>query len=63
MTRKITLNELPAPFKVKEVKAEGIVKYDIDNAYPTRMERLIDASVTAKSSAGMLKRLLVGPGF
>lgn len=63
MSRKITLNELPAPFRVKEVKADGIIKFDIDNAYPTRMERLIDGSVTAKSSAGMLKRFLVGQGF
>ena len=63
MSRKITLNELPAPFKVKEARVDGIVRYDLDNAYPTRMERLIDGSVTAKSSAGMLKRFLIGNGF
>lgn len=63
MSRNITLNELPAPFKVTKVKVDGIVKYDIDNAYPTRMERVIDASVTAKSSAQMLTRFLIGEGF
>lgn len=63
MSRKITLNELPAPFKISKVKVDGIVKYDIDNAYPTRMERVIDASVTAKSSAQMLTRFLIGEGF
>ena len=63
MNRQITLNELPAPFKVTTTTAEGITKYDIDNAYPTRMERIIDGSVTSKSSAAMLKRFLIGKGF
>jgi len=61
--RQITLYELPPPFKIKEARADGIVRYGLDNAYPTRMERLIDGSVTAKSSAGMLKRFLIGNGF
>ena len=63
MSRKITLNELPAAFKVITAPADGVTKYDRDNAYPTRMERIIDGSVTAKSSAGMLKRFLIGKGF
>jgi len=63
MQRKISLGELPQPFIVKTVKAEGIEKYDIDNAYPSRMERIIDGSVTARSSAGMLARFLIGNGF
>jgi len=63
MNRKITLNEVDAPFKVKVEKIDGIVKFDIDNAYPTRMERLIDGSVTAKASAGMLQRFMIGQGF
>jgi len=61
--RRITLGELPEPFKVTPVKIEGIEKYDIDNAYPSRMERLINGSVTAKSSARMLSRFLIGKGF
>jgi len=63
MQRKISLGELPPPFIVRPVKQEGIELYDKDNAYPTRMERIIDGSVTAKSSAGMLSRFLVGKGF
>ena len=63
MSRKLSINELQAPFEVKEVKVDGIQKYDSDNAYPTRMERLIDASVTAKASAAMLTRFLIGQGF
>ncbi len=61
--RKITIGELPAPFTVKEVKQVGIESYDLDNNYPSRMERLINGSVTAKSSAGMLSRFLIGDGF
>ena len=61
--RRITLGELPEPFKVTPAKVEGIEKYDIDNAYPSRMERLINGSVTAKSSARMISRFLVGKGF
>ncbi|KKM97931.1 hypothetical protein LCGC14_1163100 [marine sediment metagenome] len=61
--RKITIGELPAPFLVKEVKQVGIESYDLDNNYPSRMERLINGSVTAKSSAGMLSRFLIGDGF
>ena len=61
--RRIELAELPQPLEVKSVRLEGIEKYDIDNAYPTRMERLINGSVTAKSSARMLTRFLIGQGF
>ena len=61
--RKITIGELPAPFTVKEIKQAGIESYDLDNNYPSRMERLINGSVTAKSSAGMLARFLIGDGF
>ena len=63
MQRKILLAELPQPFIVKDEKVPGIEKYDTDNAYPSRMERLINGSVTAKSSAGMLSRFLIGQGF
>ena len=61
--RRIELAELPQPLEVKSVRIEGIEKYDIDNAYPTRMERLVNGSVTAKSSARMLTRFLIGQGF
>lgn len=61
--RKILLTELPQPFVVRPVKIEGIERYDQDNAYPSRMERIILGSVTAKSSAKMLARFLIGNGF
>ena len=61
--RRLTLVDLPAPFILTPVKVDGIISYDIDNAYPSRMERLINSSVTARSAAGMLARFLSGQGF
>lgn len=61
--RRITLGELPQPFIVRPVRVDGIEKYDVDNAYPSRMERIIDGSVTARASARMLSRFLIGQGF
>jgi hypothetical protein len=61
--RRLMLVDLPAPFQLPHVQVDGIVGYDIDNAYPSRMERLINASVTAKSAAGMYRRFLTGNGF
>jgi hypothetical protein len=61
--RRLTLVDLPAPFILTPVKVDGIISYDVDNAYPSRMERLINSSVTARSAAGMLSRFLSGQGF
>ena len=61
--RRLQLVDLPAPFILTPSKADGIINYDIDNAYPSRMERLINSSVTARSAAGMLTRFLSGQGF
>ena len=61
--RRILLTELPQPFIVRPVKLDGIEKYDEDNAYPSRMERIINQSVTSKSSARMLARFIIGQGF
>jgi hypothetical protein len=61
--RRLNLVDLPAPFVLKHVKVDGIISYDIDNAYPSRIERLINNSVTAKAAAGMYRRFLCGSGF
>ena len=62
-TRSITLGEVPAPFEVKYHKVNEVIQYGDDNAYPTRMERITNASITAKSSADMMARFLSGKGF
>jgi len=46
-SRRLTLVDLPAPFILTPIKVDGIISYDVDNAYPSRMERLINSSVTA----------------
>jgi len=63
MARRITLGELPPSFTIKPVTLDKITQYGEDNNYPTRMERIISASITAKSSSKMLGRFLVGKGF
>ena len=44
-------------------KTTGILKNGADNAYPSRMERIINASNTAKAAANMYASFLVGGGF
>ena len=53
------------PSRKKETfdKKIGIIQNGDDNAYPTRMESIINNSVTAKSCADTKKRFLVGKGF
>ena len=62
-TRTITLADLPPAFEVKPHKVDEIMQYGADNNYPTRMERIIDASITARSAANMYARFLKGNGF
>jgi len=60
---KASLYQLKPRNEVKENKVEGIMNNGLDNAYPTRMERIILASVTAKAAAEMYANFLVGDGF
>ncbi len=48
---------------VKLDKRTEVLNNGLDNAYPTRMERIILSSVTAKSAAEMYCNFLVGSGF
>lgn len=50
--------------KIESVdKNLGIVKNGENNDYPTRMERFVNNSVTAKMCANMYARFLIGEGF
>jgi len=60
---KLTLLQLNPRLIVKPDKRNEILNNGIDNAYPTRIQRLINASVTAKSCAGVYSRFLTGAGF
>ncbi len=41
----------------------AVYSNDIDNAYPERMDRLINNSVTAKSAASIMVQYLIGKGY
>lgn len=55
--------ELKPRVEVKADKRKEVMNYGDDNMYPTRMERLINGSVTAKQCANMYSRFLTGGGF
>lgn len=55
--------ELKPRIEVKADKRTEIMNNGADNMYPTRMERLINGSVTAKQCATMYARFLAGGGF
>lgn len=63
MGRRLTILDLNPREVIKPKKVEGIMTNGEDNKYPTRMDRIIEGSVTAKASADMLSRFCVGDGF
>ncbi|MDD4429781.1 MAG: hypothetical protein PHG64_15510 [Paludibacter sp.] len=60
---KAFINEIPKRNQVQLDRAKGIYNNGLDNAYPQRVERLINSSVTAKASSDMLKKFIIGDGF
>ena len=60
---KVTINEIPKRLSVKPSKSEGILSYDVDNAYPQRMMRLIGGSGTARNCVRLYAKFLYGKGF
>ena len=63
MSRRITIADVQKREEVKPVRVNGIMNNGIDNAYPTRMERIRAASVTASAASNMMARFIVGDGF
>lgn len=60
---KATLAEIVRRNFVKYDKQAGIYNNGVDNAYPQRVERIINNSVTAKACADKAKSFFVGDGF
>ena len=60
---KVELSKLPVRNEVKLDKQKGIYQNGKDNAYPQRVERIINGSVTAKTACNMLKKFIIGNGF
>lgn len=44
-------------------KSADVYANDIDNAYPERMDRLVNNSVTAKSASAIMVQYLIGKGY
>ena len=60
---RVELSKLPVRNEIKLDKQKGIYQNGRDNAYPQRVERIINGSVTAKTACNMLKKFIVGNGF
>lgn len=60
---KLSLIDVPERNRVQFDKRNDIWNNGIDNAYPTLVERIINASVTAKACAGVLAKFIYGDGF
>lgn len=59
----LELTKLPRRNEIRLDKQKGIFLNGKDNAYPQRVERIINASVTAKMGCSMLKKFIIGGGF
>ena len=60
---KATIVDLQQREKVLLDKQRGIFNNGVDNAYPQRVERIINNSVTAKAAVDKAKAFFVGDGF
>lgn len=60
---KVAINEISPRNVVKLDKQKGIFNNGLDNAYPQRVERIINNSVTAKAAVEKLASFLIGDGF
>lgn len=60
---KASVSEVKKRNEVKLDKQKGIYNNGLDNAYPQRVERHVNSSVTAKTASDMLKKFIIGDGF
>lgn len=60
---KATVSNTSKRVEIKENKTEGIINFDIDNAYPNRVIDIINASGTATLCTNMLAKFIYGGGF
>ncbi|CAB4152531.1 hypothetical protein UFOVP606_14 [uncultured Caudovirales phage] len=60
---KATVTDIYKRITITPNKTEGILNYDIDNAYPQRIVNIVNSSGIATSCVGMKTRFLVGGGM
>ncbi len=61
--RKPTISEIESRMTVKPNRQHGIQNYDVDNAYPQRIEKAIDASGRTKQCLDVYFDFIRGMGF
>lgn len=60
---KVVIADVPRRIIVKKVRVEGILAYDVDNAYPQRIMRMVGASGTARNCVKLYAKFVRGKGF
>ena len=60
---KSTLTGVNKRIDIKLNKSDGIINYDIDNAYPNRVSDIIDSSGTATLCTEIMGKYIFGEGF
>ena len=60
---KVVLRDIPKRIVTKPVKTEGIISYDVDNAYPQKVMRMVGASGTARNCVNLYSKFMAGMGF
>ena len=60
---KPTLTKVEKRISVRENKTDGILNYDIDNAYPQRVKNIVNASGTGTLCTNLFAKFIFGGGF
>jgi len=60
---KATVTDVTKRISLKPNKTEGIINYDVDNAYPQRVIDIINSSGTATLCTEILSKFIYGGGF
>lgn len=60
---KATLTQVDKRIHVTPSRTDGVLSYDVDNAYPQRVENIINSSGTGKLVTKMLAKFIFGGGF
>lgn len=60
---KATVTNIEKRIEVKENKTEGIINYDVDNAYPQRIVDIINSSGTGTLCTNVMSKFINGKGF
>lgn len=63
MKQRTSLVDIPQRLTVKRIASEGVLAYDIDNAYPQRVMDIIKGSATAFRCNEIYTKFIVGQGF